>query len=100
MTEQPLATKVAQYAGGGLVVFGLVGIGLLELVAGAANPVTAEGVAVQEALVPLKIRAYIILAGILIWGLYAVYRITASRMETVGEQRRQVDTGQPNHVDD
>jgi len=100
MTEQRLSTKVAQYVGGGLVVVGLLGIGLLELLAGAANPVTAEGQLAQEALAPLKIRSYTILAGILIWGLYAVYSVVAPRMETTGEQRRQVETGNPNYVDD
>ena len=100
MTEQRLSTKVAQYVGGGLLVVGLVGIGLLELIAGAANPVTAEGQIVQEALVPLKIRSYIVFAGILIWGLYAVYSVTAPRTGATGEQRREVDTGKPNHADD
>ncbi|MFT4947685.1 MAG: putative membrane protein, partial [Natronomonas sp.] len=75
MTAHPLPTKIAQYVGGGLVVFGVVVVGLLEMVAGASHPVTGEGQIVHETLVPLEIRSYIIIAGLLIWGVYAVYRV-------------------------
>lgn len=77
MSELTTAQKVALYGGSGLVVFGTVVIGLLEMVAGSTHPVTGEGQIVHEALVPLQVRSYIILLGLLLWGGYAVYRFAA-----------------------
>lgn len=69
--------KFALYAGGALVVFGIVGIGLIEMIAGSPHPVTGEGQIVHEALVPISIRSYIILLGFLFWGGLAVFRALA-----------------------
>ncbi|WP_276260357.1 hypothetical protein [Haloglomus litoreum] len=78
MSELDTADKVAAYGGGGLVVLGTVVIGLLEVIAGSPHPVDGEGQIVHEALVPLEVRSYIILLGLLIWMLYAVYKVAAS----------------------
>lgn len=75
MTQLTTADKIAMYGGGGLVVLGVVAIGLLEMFLGATHPVSAEGQIVHETLVPIGIRSSIILAGLLIWGVYAIYKV-------------------------
>jgi hypothetical protein len=67
--------RIALYGGGGLLLIGTVGIGLLEIVAGAPHPVTGEGQIVHEALVPLHFRSYVILLELLLWGTYAVVSV-------------------------
>lgn len=76
------ADKVAVYVGGGLVLLGTFVIGLIEMLFGASHSVTGEGQIVHEALVPLGVRSYIILLGLLIWGLYAVYKVVATEPAT------------------
>lgn len=76
------ADKIAMYVGGGLVLLGTFAIGLIEMFFGSPHSVTGEGQIVHEALVPLDIRAYIIMAGLLIWGLYAVYKVLATEPAT------------------
>ncbi len=78
MNELTIPDTIAMYAGGGLVVLGTVVVGLIEMVAGSAHPVSGEGQIMHEALVPLEIRSYIILAGLLIWGIYAVYKVVGT----------------------
>ncbi|MEF8789788.1 MAG: hypothetical protein V5A61_06645 [Haloarculaceae archaeon] len=78
MSELTTADRIAMYGGGGLVLLGVVGIGLLEMLLGSPHPVSGEGQIVHEALVPLEVRSYIILLGLLIWGVYAVYKVAAS----------------------
>ncbi len=75
MNELTTLDKIAMYVGGGLVVLGVPVIGLLEMALGAGHPVDAEGAIVHEALVPINVRAGIILAGLLIWGLYAIAKV-------------------------
>lgn len=75
MNDLTAVDKFALYLGGGLVVFGIVGMGLIEIIAGAPHPVTGEGQIVHEALFPIAIRSYIILAGLLLWGGLAIFRI-------------------------
>ncbi|WP_254831846.1 hypothetical protein [Haloglomus salinum] len=82
MSELDTADKIAAYGGGGLVVLGTVVIGLLEVLAGSPHPVDGEGQIVHEALVPLEIRSYIIILGLLIWMFYAVYRVVATTPDT------------------
>jgi len=77
MSELTTADRIAMYVGGGLVILGTVGIGLIEMVGGSPHPVSGEGQIVHEALVPIEIRSYIILAGFLIWAAYAVYKLAA-----------------------
>lgn len=94
MSEQTIADKIALYVGGGLVVFGVVVVGLIDMIAGAEHPVTGEGQIVHDAVLPLEVRSYIILAGLLIWGLYAVYRVAAAPPSTEPEAPRGVEVGQ------
>ena len=77
MSELTTADKLAMYGGGGLVVLGVVVIGLLEILIGSPHPVDSEGAIVHEALVPIEVRSYIILLGLLILGLVAVYKFVA-----------------------
>ena len=78
MNELTTADRIAMYVGGGLVLIGTAGVGFLEVLAGSPHPVDAEGQIVHEALVPIEIRSYVILLGLLIWGLYAVFRVVAT----------------------
>lgn len=78
MSEFTTADKIAAYLGGGLVVFGVVGIGLLEIVAGSPHPVSSEGQIEHGALIPLEIRSYIIVLGLVIWAGYAVYKVVGT----------------------
>jgi len=78
MEQLTTADKIAAYVGGGLVVLGVVVIGLLEMLLGSGHPVDSEGAIVHEALVPLEIRSYIILLGLVIWGGYAIYKLVAT----------------------
>jgi len=78
MSELTTSDRIAMYAGGGLLLVGVVLIGFLDMVFGAGHPVSGEGQIVHEALIPVTYRSYIILAGLLIMGLYAVYRVLAT----------------------
>lgn len=44
------------------------------MIAGSPHPVDSEGQIVHEALVALQVRSYIVLLGLLIWTLYAIYK--------------------------
>jgi hypothetical protein len=78
MTELTTTERLALYGGGLLLLLGTVGIGLLEIVAGAPHPVSGEGQIVHEALVPISVRSYIILLGLLFWGAYAAISVVRS----------------------
>jgi membrane-bound ClpP family serine protease len=78
MNELTIPDKIAMYVGGGLIVLGVVVIGIIEMALGASHPVSGEGQIVHEALVPIEIRSYIIIAGLAIWGLYAVYKVVGT----------------------
>ena len=75
MTQLSTADKFGMYVGGGLIILGVVVIGLLEMFLGSPHPVSGEGQIVHEALVPIAIRSYIILAGLAVWALTAVYKL-------------------------
>lgn len=96
MTELNIVDKFAMSVGGGLVVLGVVVIGLLEMAVGSTHPVSGEGQIVHEALVPIEIRSYIIITGLVIWGVYAVYRVVATRPNTVDTTRESVN---PEEID-
>ncbi len=70
------------YVGGGLLLFGAVVIGVVETLFGSPHAVTSEGQIVHEALVPLEVRSFIILAGLLVWLLYAVYKVSSADPST------------------
>jgi hypothetical protein len=76
------ADRIAMYVGGGLVLVGTFLIGLLEMFFGAGHSVTGEGQIVHDALVPLEVRSYIIMAGLIVWGLYAVYKLVGTTPQT------------------
>lgn len=78
MSELTTADKIAMYVGGGLVVLGVVVMGLLDMFLGAGHPVDEEGQIMHDALVPIDVRAYVILLGLVIWGVYAVYKVVSS----------------------
>ncbi len=86
MSDFTTADKIAAYVGGGLIVLGIVGIGLIEIIAGSTHPVTREGQIVHEALIDIQIRSYIIILGLVIWGLYAVYRLVATTPATASHE--------------
>jgi len=94
MNELTIPDKIAMYVGGGLIVLGTVIIGLLEMLFGSGHPVSGEGQIQHEALVPLEIRSYIIIAGLLIWGLYAVYKVLGTTPRTGGSTRQPVEPEQ------
>ncbi|AAV44594.1 MULTISPECIES: hypothetical protein [Halobacteriales] len=77
MSDLSTADQIAMYVGGGLVVLGVVVIGLLDMLLGAGHPVDSEGAIEHAAVVPIDIRAGIILLGLVIWGLVAVYKFAA-----------------------
>lgn len=93
MSELTTADRIAMYVGGGLVLLGTVGIGFLEMLFGSPHPVSGEGQIVHESLVPLRIRSYIILLGLLVWGVYAIYKVVAAG-GTTGTSRADIGTGQ------
>lgn len=74
MTELTTADKIAMYGGTGLVLLGTFGIGFIEMFLGATHPVTGEGQIEHDALVPIEVRSGIIILGLVIWGLYAIYK--------------------------
>jgi hypothetical protein len=94
MNDLTLPDKIAMYLGGGLVVFGVVVIGIVEMALGASHPVSGEGQIVHEALVPIEIRSYIIIAGLLIWGLYAIYKVIGTTPRPPEPTRQAVEPDQ------
>jgi hypothetical protein len=78
MSELTTADKIGMYVGGGLIVLGVVVIGFLDMVFGAGHPVNSEGAIEHAAVIPIDVRATIILLGLLIWGLVAVYKFVAA----------------------
>ena len=78
MTELNTIDKIAMYVGGGLLLVGVFLIGLLDMFLGAGHPVGSDGAIEHDAIIPLEIRSYIIMAGLLIMGLYAVYKVVAT----------------------
>jgi len=78
MSELTTADKVAAYLGTGLVVLGVLVMGLLEMLLGAGHSIDEEGQITHEALFPPEIRAYVIIAGLLIWAAYAIYKLVAT----------------------
>jgi len=78
MTTATTADRVAMYVGGGLVLLGTVVIGAVETLFGSPHAVTAEGQVVHEALVLLDVRSYTIVAGLLVWLAYAVYKLAGT----------------------
>ena len=75
MEQLTTADKIAAYVGGGLVVLGVVVIGLLEMLFGAKHPVSGDGQIAHDALVGLELRSSIMIAGLVVLGLVALYKV-------------------------
>lgn len=87
----PLADRIAMILGGGLILLGVAGMGLIEVLAGPPfAPVTSDGAAASGAVFGADIRAYLTVAGMLVFGLYAIYRVVAPAlgMTTAAEGRK------------
>jgi hypothetical protein len=82
MSDLTTADKIGMYAGTGLLLLGTFAIGLLEMLFGSGHPVSGEGQIEHKALVPLEIRSSIILLGLLVWALYAIYTAVATTPDT------------------
>jgi hypothetical protein len=91
MTTLTTADRIGMYVGGGLIVLGVVVIGIVEMALGAPHPVSGEGQIQHEALVPVFVRSSIILGGLVVWGLTAIYKtIAPTPPEHTGESQSQV----------
>jgi len=79
--------KAAMALGGGLMALGIVGLGVVELLAGkpyGAAPLTNEaGAVLATPAVDPVVRTGLVLAGLVVLGLYGVY--TAATAEATGE---------------
>ena len=77
--------KAAMALSAGLMLLGVVGMGLLELLVGAPYspvPVTNEaGEVVATPLISPQIRTGVVLAGLAVLGLYAAYKVVAPLAE-------------------
>lgn len=73
-----LADRIAMILGGGLMLLGTAGLGLIEVLAGPPfAPVTGDGAIASGAVFGPDLRAYLVVIGMLILGLYAIYRVIA-----------------------
>ncbi|MDS0258387.1 hypothetical protein NDI56_03055 [Haloarcula sp. S1CR25-12] len=81
--------KAAMALGGGLVALGIVGLGVVELLAGkpyGAAPLTNEaGAVLATPAVDPAVRTGLVLAGLVVLGLYGAY--TAATAEATGEEQ-------------
>jgi hypothetical protein len=77
--------KAAMALSAGLMLLGIVGMGILELIAGqpySPVPITNEaGEVVATPLISPQIRTGVVLAGIAVLGLYAAYKIVTPLAE-------------------
>ncbi|MFB6154017.1 MAG: hypothetical protein ABEJ27_07175 [Halodesulfurarchaeum sp.] len=80
-----LADRIAMSLGGGLILLGVVGLGIIEILTGppfGAVPTESAG----APSVPPDLRAWLVVLGVLVFGLYAIYRvIPRSDDQTVSE---------------
>jgi hypothetical protein len=72
MSELTTTERIGLYGGAALLLVGTVGIGMLEIIAGAPHPVSGEGQVVHETLISLRVRSYTILLGLLLMAAYGV----------------------------
>ena len=72
MSELTTMERIGLYGGAVLLLIGTVGMGLLEIIAGAPHPVSGEGQVVHETLISLNVRSYTILLGLLLMAAYGV----------------------------
>ncbi|WP_335999265.1 hypothetical protein [Halorientalis halophila] len=83
MTDTPTTSamdRAAMYVGAALIALGTVVLGLVETFVGHPSPVavtTEAGELIAAPTVPPKLRATLVVLGLLVWGLYGVYRLVA-----------------------
>lgn len=79
-----LADKIAMILGGGLILIGVVVIGFIETLVSphSLEPSSTTGDVIIHTAISPTLRAYLIALGLLVWGLYALYRL-ANRDSTV-----------------
>ncbi|MFB6195351.1 MAG: hypothetical protein ABEI80_04205 [Haloplanus sp.] len=97
MTDLTLADRIAMYIGGGLLVLAIPVLGIINVLAGYESPMyvyrmtqggsTTTGYAITPGTVPQgaelvhspliapNLRAYLVALGLIIFGLYGVYRL-------------------------
>ncbi len=89
-----LVDKIAMALGGGLVLLGTAVFGFFETLLGNPHAVAETneaGDVIAHTTFDPQLRAYIIAAGLLIWGLFAVYKLTTGvpRSETKRSSSRE-----------
>lgn len=73
------ADRIAMLVGGGLIVFGTIVLGFINVITNSPHLVVMEeGQVVAEPLITPDIRAYLVLLGLLVWLLYGLYKVTAT----------------------
>ena len=76
----PAADRAAMIVGGSLIVIGTVVLGLIETFVGNPSPVAVTneaGDVIAAPTIPPEIRAALIGLGLLVWGVYGVYKLAA-----------------------
>jgi hypothetical protein len=74
------ADRAAMIVGGSLIVVATVVLGLIETFVGNPSPVpvtNGAGEVIAAPTIPVEIRATLIALGLLVWGVYGVYRVVA-----------------------
>lgn len=73
------ADRIAMLVGGGLIAFGTIVLGFLNVIANSPHMVVMEeGQVVAEPLITPDIRAYLVLLGLLVWLLYGLYKVAVA----------------------
>ncbi|MFC7187052.1 hypothetical protein [Halorubrum yunnanense] len=72
MSELNAMERIGLYGGAALLLVGTVGMGLLEIIAGAPHPVSGEGQVVHETVISLSVRSYTILLGLVLLAAYGI----------------------------
>ncbi|WP_418281746.1 hypothetical protein [Halorubrum sp. DTA98] len=72
------ADGIAMALGGGLIALGIVVMGLINELAGSPHvPIEEEGAIVATPIVAPELRAYLIALGLLVWVVYAMYKLAS-----------------------
>ncbi|MFP4589937.1 MAG: hypothetical protein ACLFMX_02885 [Halobacteriales archaeon] len=79
------ADRIAMLVGGGLIVVGVIVLGFLNTITNSPHlEVVEDGTVVAEPLIPPDLRAYLVLAGLLVWLLFGLYKVTATPAGELG----------------
>ncbi|MFW5956175.1 MAG: hypothetical protein ACOCQY_02115 [Halorhabdus sp.] len=70
---ETMADKIAMALGGGFILLGVVVLGIIETLAGEPTSPIADGAAAEGVLIDPAIRQWILLIGIVVLGLFAIY---------------------------